>query len=119
MILIDIFIIFIFREVGSKLFNAPMTWIEKTLNYYIDEEQSNSEDLYKKVLLGLPSYGIAISANGRELESQIIDYNKFSKLSKLDKFSMDYNNKEKEHQFNFYIEGQNVKACFPTRKVIK
>lgn len=99
---------------------APISWIKKTLAYYLEPRPSIDQEVVKrdssKVLLGIPFHGIKISNNkevdiltGEKINSILKDKNK--------KMSLLWNNEEQEHQIHYFEHNKECNLFFPSKKV--
>jgi spore germination protein YaaH len=100
------------------LFNAPLSWIKKTLEFYVDHSKPNKSDLLKKILLGLPFHGFQTDTSGKESKLSILDSSAYSNIvlsGRVENFRWD--KEECEHLIE--MDGNKSLAMFPTKKFIK
>lgn len=98
--------------------NAPLSWIKKTLEFYVDYTKPNKNELLEKILLGLPFHGF-LAQKGKEGKMSILDGSSYSSLvSNGQVSSLNWDKVECEHLIE--IEGeQPATAIYPTKKFIK
>ena len=106
---------------ASDIFNAPLPWISKTLDYYVDPNKPNKFDLYKKILLGIPFHGLMLEKTlDKKPKGSVMDSSSFSSIvnsNGIKKF--EWHENEAEHIFEIDIYGKQMLGIYPTKKFIK
>lgn len=94
---------------------APLSWINKSISYYINMNNPNKEALLSKILLGIPFHGYSLSKNNQG--GAMIDSDRLRVLLNNDrKPSLIWNEKECEHQIE--LSNDSI-AAYPTNRFIK
>jgi hypothetical protein len=97
--------------------NAPLTWINKTLEHYVDFSKGNKDEILKKVLLGLPFHGVMVDTNDKEPKGGLIDGKRFQSILSEGEATMKWDSLECEHVLQFENQGRSFTAAYPTKKV--
>ena len=105
--------------------NSPMTWIQKSIDHYIDPKRPNKDTLYKKLLLvilklikGIPFHGFVIDRTGDKPKGFPIDGKKLIEFLSHNKDGvLKWDNDEKEHSIDYSQKDKLFVASFPTIKV--
>jgi len=115
------FILFnVFRIDNFRYFNSPFSWIEQSIEHYIELSNKNLESLLKKILLGVPFYGANTRLDAERSKLNILDGDIISEMLKADVFfNMVWNENEKENIFYSTYEGINFLGLYPTKNFIK
>lgn len=102
----------------NSMYNAPLSWINKTLEYYVDMKKPNKDELLNKILLGLPFHGVLSEENNLD-KAQLLDADTMSSLIlNIDNSEMDWDSTECESKFKIFDKNKNYIASYPTKKVI-
>lgn len=103
----------------NKIFNAPLTWIKESVEYYVDMTKDNKNELLQKILLGLPFHGFALPKKEKE-KGSVIDSEKFSNfvMSSTNE-KLIWNEVECEHLIEINEGQKEFIAIYPTRKFLK
>jgi GH18 family chitinase len=102
----------------SEKFNAPLSWINKTIENYVDLSKPNKDELLGKILLGLPFHGVLIEKGVSEPKASHLDGQTFSSLIALDEGTqLVWNSNESEHQVHVNKGDKNYVASYPTKRV--
>jgi spore germination protein YaaH len=100
--------------------NAPISWIEKTLELYIDYSKPTKEALLSKILLGLPFHGVLIESSQDQPRMSIMDSSAFTNVVSSGQITeLHWDEKESEHLVTLENEGSKSLALYPTKKFIK
>jgi spore germination protein YaaH len=101
----------------GTMFNAPISWIKNTLDFYIDSKKTNKNNLYSKILLGLPFHGV-VSEIGNKQGANLLDRSNYAALLEVPNVKLSWDKNEYEHVLSYNQNGKDVIAVYPTRKVI-
>jgi spore germination protein YaaH len=104
------------RSNQNNLYNAPISWIKNTIDFYVDNKKANKNDLYGKILLGLPFHGVLADSSDKS-KANLIDKNTLTTLLDVPNARLSWDKDEYEHKISLNQNGKDVIAVYPTRKV--
>jgi spore germination protein YaaH len=101
-------------------FNAPLSWITRTIEHYIDLSKPSKDFLTAKLLLGLPFHGILTEKDSKDAKGSHLDGSSFSTLLSQVEGDVDlsWDKDECEHLINLKRGNKDYVASYPTKKVI-
>jgi GH18 family chitinase len=104
---------------SNQKFNAPLTWMNKTIEHYVDLSKSNKDVLTSKILLGLPFHGVMTEMGTKEPKGSQLDASSFTSLISADEETkMTWDDSEGEHQIYLNRNNKEYVASYPTKKVL-
>ena len=108
------------RKEEFEFFNSPFTWIEKSVEHYVDMASENKDNLLKKIILTAPLLGSIIESNSENAELKVLDGETMIHMLKGEVLHlMEWNEKQKENVFYAVIDNYKYIAVFPTNKFLK
>jgi len=108
------------KQADFKLNLAPISWINKSIDHYIDAKRPNKDALYKKILLGIPFHGFVVEKSTDKPKGFPIDGAKFVKILDVNKDGrIKWEEEEKEHIIDFSEHDKLYTAAYPTKRFIK
>ena len=96
--------------------SAPISWIKETINYYVDMNDKNANDILKKILIGIPFHGYSYQKSSGN-PSGVITGTQFAQILEKEKGNKEINSDEEEGEYTFE-SGNNV-INYPGKEFIK
>jgi len=104
---------------NGKYYMAPISWVENTINHYIDMKKPNKDTLLSKVLLGIPFHGLMLEKTEKEPKGQVLDSKIYENLLQgLDESQFKWDFVEAEHKIEILNNGKELTILYPTRKFL-
>ena len=103
------------NEENNNLFNAPLNWIKKTINYYVP---NNNTNILQKILLGLPFHGYLIEKNDKR-KGSILDSDKYEMFVNTIDEGLKWDEIACEHTIIGKENNKDIVAIYPTRDFFK
>jgi hypothetical protein len=103
---------------SQQKFNAPLTWMNKTIENYVDLTKPNKDVIAGKILLGIPFHGVMTEMGSKEPKGSQLDASTFTSLLSDEGAKMTWDSEECEHQVQISRNDKDYLASYPTKKVI-
>ena len=100
---------------NKNYFTAPISWIKETINFYVDNNDKDANELLQKILIGIPFHGYSFNTDtGREMD--IITGKQFPDILNKGIEDMEYISNENEGEY--LLLGKKNAVNYPEKKFI-